>query len=83
MPKKRRGTADFGSITDEENFSSTSSDKQPEPITPDREDYAYVPMAYIISAEIENHDIFRDMLVTLFESIRAPAEVTDRFSQNK
>jgi hypothetical protein len=33
---------------------------------------AYVPMCYIIQTECEFHDIFREILVLLFESIRKP-----------
>lgn len=32
----------------------------------------YVPIAFVISTDIENHDIFRDILIELFESIRIP-----------
>lgn len=32
----------------------------------------FAPMALVISTEIEHHDIFRDILIELFESIRKP-----------
>ena len=38
----------------------------------DKEKVAYVPIAFVISTEIENHDIFRDMLLELFNSIHNP-----------
>ncbi len=31
----------------------------------------------MISTEIENHDIFREILVQLFESIRCPSDLAD------
>lgn len=34
---------------------------------------AYVPVALVICTEIENHDIFRDILIEMFDSIREPA----------
>jgi hypothetical protein len=36
---------------------------------------SYVPIALVISSEIENHDIFRETLIALFESIRDPEQV--------
>jgi hypothetical protein len=39
---------------------------------------AYVPVALVLSTEIENHDIFRDMLLELFELIRTPEAVTQK-----
>jgi hypothetical protein len=36
-----------------------------------------VPFAFVISTEIENHDIFREILVQLFESIRVPHPLHD------
>ena len=32
----------------------------------------YVPVAFVIQTEVEYHDIFREVLLDLFESIRAP-----------
>lgn len=36
-----------------------------------------MPFAFVISTEIENHDIFREILVQLFESIRVPPPLHD------
>ena len=33
-------------------------------------------MALVITTEIENHDIFRDILLQMFNSITEPAQVT-------
>lgn len=30
---------------------------------------AFVPIAFVLSTEIENHDIFRNMMIELFDSI--------------
>ena len=38
----------------------------------------YVPVAFVIETEIENHDIFRDILTLLFESIRVPEIATQK-----
>ena len=49
----------------------------------DKEKVAYVPIAFVISTEIENHDIFRDMLLELFNSIHNPENVTNKVNGNK
>jgi len=36
-----------------------------------------------MQTEIENHDIFRDMLLELFESIREPEAITNHSLQDK
>ena len=38
----------------------------------DKQTKAYVPIALILATEIENHDIFREILTEMFESIRNP-----------
>ena len=38
---------------------------------------AYAPIALVLCTELENHDLFRQMLEELFESIRRPEQVTD------
>lgn len=35
---------------------------------------AYVPVSLVICSEIESHDIFRDILIEMFDSIRAPGQ---------
>lgn len=37
-----------------------------------------IPIAFVIQTETEYHDIFREMLVQLFESIRLPFEGKDK-----
>lgn len=44
---------------------------------------AYVPVAFVLSTELENHDIFRDILLELFESIRTPKRYTNKCLQDK
>lgn len=44
---------------------------------------AYVPVALVICTELENHDIFRDILLELFELIRSPKRYTNKFLQDK
>lgn len=51
-------------------FVNTSSDKNQ--YFEGGTDPYFVPFAFVISTEIENHDIFREILVQLFESIRVP-----------
>lgn len=55
-------------------FSSEDLNKSAE-TTHNKEKY-YVPVSFVIQTEIENHDIFRDILQALFESIRSPQEVS-------
>lgn len=43
----------------------------------------YVPIAFVICTEIENHDIFRAILQELLESIRIPKEVSNKPDENK
>jgi hypothetical protein len=37
----------------------------------------------VISTQVENHDIFRDILLELYESIRAPENTTNKVLQDK
>lgn len=41
-----------------------------------KKEVRYVPVALVITTEIENHDIFRDILLQIFNSITEPAQVT-------
>lgn len=34
----------------------------------------FVPIAFVIQTDVEYHDIFREIMLQLFESIRKPAE---------
>ena len=46
--------------------------------------YHYAPIAFVIKTEIEHHDIFKEILLLLFESIRIPDDVTgDKFRNEK
>lgn len=38
----------------------------------------FIPNAMVIQTEIEQHDIFRELMLDLFESIRVPAEGKDK-----
>lgn len=43
-----------------------------------------MPVAIVICTEIENHDIFRDILIEMFDSIRDPEAITsDNVVNNK
>ena len=35
----------------------------------------YVPVAFCLQTETEYHDMFREILISLFESIRVPKQV--------
>jgi hypothetical protein len=48
-----------------------------------RQDKFFVPVAFVICTEIENHDVFRDILQSLFESIRVPSQVSADPVENK
>jgi len=37
----------------------------------------------VISTQVENHDIFRDILLELYESIRTPENTTNKVLQDK
>jgi hypothetical protein len=43
----------------------------------------YVPVALVIQTELENHDIFRDILLELFESVRTPKQYTSSVISDK
>ena len=59
----------------------TESDKQ---LMNDQKTTFYVPVALVLQTEIENHDIFRQMLCELFESIRNPEQIAnDSHEDNK
>ena len=32
----------------------------------------FVPVAFVIATEVEYHDIFRELMLDLFENIRSP-----------
>ena len=34
--------------------------------------YLYAPVAYVIRTDVEHHDIFKDLIILLFENIRKP-----------
>ena len=50
----------------------SSDDENNKSIDYQRHDKFFVPVAFVLCTEIENHDIFRAVLQSLFESIRAP-----------
>lgn len=58
--------ADSGSLR--ETSSSGASDNG--------ENCSYVPMCFMIQTEVEYHDIFKEILVQLLESIRKPKKVS-------
>lgn len=38
----------------------------------------YLPVAFVVVTEIEYHDIFRELSIDLFESVRVPPMLTDK-----
>lgn len=38
----------------------------------------FIPIAFVIQTEVEYHDIFREMMLQLFETIRLPLEGKDK-----
>lgn len=40
-----------------------------------KSEYYFAPIAFVIQTEVEHHDIFKEVLLGLFESIRKPAEI--------
>jgi hypothetical protein len=66
-------------LDDIDNFQNreSSPDEQRE------EQVAYVPISLVISTQVENHDIFRDILLELFESIRTPENTTNKVLKDK
>ena len=41
-----------------------------------KSEYYFAPIAFIIQTEVEHHDIFKEILLLLFESIRQPEKVS-------
>ena len=74
-PGTTDSNADSGSLR--ETSSSGASENEGE--------QAYVPMCFIIQTECEFHDIFREILVLLFESIRKPKKfsINNNSADNK
>ena len=61
--------------------SLTTAATQPTQIK--QEAYYYAPIAFVIKTEIEHHDIFRTVLVELFNSIREHEKVTGNNHQDE
>ena len=73
-----------------------SSDSQPQNMGKDKRqsegksinpringDYYFTPIAFIIQTEVEHHDIFKEILLSLFESIRCPELITVDKQKNR
>jgi len=41
------------------------------------EEFYFAPIAFVIQTEVEHHDIFKEVMLMLFESIRSPAVVNN------
>lgn len=64
-----------GSQRPEQTSIDSSSDELPK-FTYHSDPY-YVPFAFVIVTEIENHDIFKEVLFQLFKSLIKPNNFTD------
>lgn len=67
-----------GSAYEEERYSSVDHQS-----SKDEVEIFYAPIAFVISTEIENHDIFREVLIELFDSIRKPGTYFSDFQSNR
>lgn len=38
----------------------------------------YIPIAFVMQTDVEYHDVFREIMIQLFESIRNPANGKDK-----
>jgi hypothetical protein len=64
-------------ISDSKSSSSKASNE---------ENLVYAPVAMVIQTEVEHHDIFREILIQLFEHIRSPLSISkdpSTYTKNK
>ena len=46
-------------------------------------DFYFAPIAFVIQTEVEHHDIFKEILLSLFESIRKPKAITNNKQKDR